>query len=114
MDQEEGMSDEMGALILGMALVTFATRYSMIAVIGRGPLPGWARQALAYVPPAVLAAIVAPGIFAPQGTIAVGLANTQLIAGIVAMLVAWRWRNVVLTISSGLLTLWLLRWAVGL
>ncbi|MEW5958423.1 MAG: AzlD domain-containing protein, partial [Chloroflexota bacterium] len=47
-------------LIGGMALVTFAIRYSMFALAGRVEFPARLRRALHYVPPAVLTAIIVP------------------------------------------------------
>lgn len=98
-----------GTLLLAMAacgLVTFLIRLSFIA--GGRWLPQGARfQALLrYVPPAVLAALIAPEIFMrPQGLV-LGPDNPRLWAAAVAVLVAFATRSVLATIAAGMLALW--------
>ena len=58
--------------------------------------PALLRRALRYVPAAVLTAIWAPEVL---------VENERLLAGIVAIAVAWRWRTTFATIIAGLLTL---------
>jgi branched-subunit amino acid transport protein len=101
-------------LIAGMALVTFAVRYPILALLGRIPLPEPVFRALKYVPPAVLAAIVLPAILMPAGEIDVRPTNDYLVAGIIAGLLAWRTRSVLLTIVFGMLALWGWRWVLSL
>jgi branched-subunit amino acid transport protein len=95
-------------ITIAMAVVTFATRISFIALWGRLRLPSELRAALRFVPAAVFAAIVAPAIAVVNGSLAVSTANPRLLAGLVALAVALRWRNEMLTISVGLITLALL------
>jgi len=89
----------------GMALVTYFTRYTMIAIMGR-ELPDLLRRWLRYVPPAVLAALIAPAVLAPQGHLEL---SGYLWAAIGALLVAWRTRQPLPTLIGGLVTYWLLR-----
>jgi branched-subunit amino acid transport protein len=103
-----------------MALVTFAVRYPVLALLGKIPMPEPIFRALKYVPPAVLTAIILPLVILnkDKGNILdLSLTNHYLIAGIVAALVAWRSKNLLLTIILGMLALWGWRWlmtAVGL
>ena len=64
---------------------------------------------LGYVPPAIFAALIVPALFAPSGSVEVGAA---LYAGLFGVLVAWRSRNMAITIIAGLAAFALLR-AVG-
>lgn len=89
-------------LIAGMALVTFGVRYPTLAFIGRLPLPPLVIRALRYVPVAVLTAITVPAVLMPEGEIALTLSNAHLIGGVVAALIAWRTRNLLLTIVVGM------------
>ncbi len=90
-------------LILGMAAVTFGARYLPMAVLRRFDLPGPILRGLSFVPPAVLMAIVAPAMFLPGGnTIDLSLENAYLWAGLLAFGVAWRWKNLLLTIVAGM------------
>lgn len=89
-------------LILGMALVTFAIRYGVLALVGRFDLPEQVQRGLRYVPPAVLSAIIAPALLMPEGRLQIGPGNAHLIAGVVATLVAWRTKSLTLTILVGM------------
>lgn len=95
-------------IVLG-GLLTYLTRLSFILLIGRRSLPDWLVKLLRYVPPAVLSAIIFPELLMPAGTIDLSLTNFRLIAGLVAALVAWRTRNVLLTILVGMALLLILQ-----
>ena len=90
-------------LILGMALVTFAVRYPVLVLVSKIPLPDRVFRALRYVPPAVLAAIIVPAVLMPDGqTVNFAPSNSALIAGIIAGVIAWRTKNLLLTIVLGM------------
>jgi branched-subunit amino acid transport protein len=95
--------------VLG-GLLTFGMRFSFIYLLGRYEVPETIRRALRFVPPAVLSAIVVPELFVRSGEIQVSLTNYRLLAGLLAVLVAWRTRNTLLTILAGMLALVLLEW----
>lgn len=95
--------------ILGMGVLTYGIRLSLILLADRVQLSGNIRQALRFVPPAVLSAIIAPEMLMPNGMLDVSLGNGRLLAGLVAILVAWKTKNVLLTIIVGMLVLWLLQ-----
>jgi branched-subunit amino acid transport protein len=99
----------MAFTILGMGLITFAIRFSLFLLPERVLLPPWLLKALRYVPAAVLSAIILPELLLPGGTLDVSLANERLLAGLLAVLIAWRTRNVFLTVIIGLAALWLLQ-----
>jgi branched-subunit amino acid transport protein len=92
-------------IFAGMALVTYFTRYAMIAALGR-EVPATLHRWLRYVPPAVLAALAAPAALAPRGRLDLGLPAWAVLAGVV---VAWRTRSVLWTIVGGMAAFWVLR-----
>ena len=96
-------------MLLG-GLITFAIRFSFIYLFGKFHIPGTVRRALHYVPPAVLSAIVFPELFLPDGTLDLSLTNVRLLAGLVAIVVAWYSKNTLLTIVAGMLALFLFQW----
>jgi branched-subunit amino acid transport protein len=96
-------------IFLGMALVTFFTRYFMIAALGQ-EIPPRIRRWLSYVPTAVLAALIAPAALAPTGKVQLGLQSIAVLAG---ALVAWRTRNVFYTILGGMTVFWVLKLIFG-
>lgn len=80
---------------------TFAMRASFIAAAHRlAEVPPWANRVLRQIPPAALAAIVLPALIRPEGTI--DLLQPRLAAGVVAGLVAWRTKNVLVTLVLGI------------
>lgn len=99
----------MALTILGMGLITYAIRLSLFLLPERVTLPPWLLRSLRYVPAAVLTAIIVPELLLPQGAIDFSLGNERLLAGLFAILIAWRTRNVFLTVVLGLVALWLLQ-----
>ena len=97
-------------MLLG-GLITFSMRFSLIYLLaeGRFEIPETIRKALHYIPPAVLSAIIFPELFLRNGTLDLSLGNTRLLAGLVAILVAWFSKNTLMTILAGMLALFLLK-----
>lgn len=90
-------------IILGMAVVTYATRASLLLAGGRVQLSPRLEQALRYLPVALLTAIIAPALFVRDGALALTWRNDYLWAGVVCVVVAWRTKNVLWTVLTGLL-----------
>lgn len=102
------------ALIAGMAVITFAIRYTLFAVGHRVRFNPLVTQALNYVPVAVLTAIVAPAMLMPDGAnLDLALDNAYLVGGIVAIVIAAKWRNLLATIIGGLTFFFVWRWLFG-
>ena len=95
--------------ILGMGVITFGLRYSFIALSGRLELPPTLRRALRFVPAAVLSALVLPALVYPSGELFLSLSNDRLVAGLIALGVAWRSKSILLTLVVGMVALWLLQ-----
>ena len=89
-------------------LLTFGMRFSFVYLLGRFEVPVTMRRALRFVPPSVLTAIVVPELVIKSGQIDFSLTNFRLVAGVIAILVAWRTKNTLLTIVVGILALLLL------
>ncbi len=105
------MSDlELWITLLGMTVIAFALRYLPLAMLERFSLPPNLQQALRYVPAATLAGLVFPALLTSDGQWAVGLDNERLLAGVIAALIAWRFKNILLTLVVGMGVLWMLLW----
>lgn len=100
-------------IMLVGGLITFGMRYSFIFLFGKFEIPPTMRKALHYVPPAVLSAITVPALVYQSNHFDLSLGNTQLLAGIIAMLVAWYTKNTLLTIIAGMIALLLLQLFIG-
>jgi branched-subunit amino acid transport protein len=90
-------------------LITFGMRFSLIYLFGKFEIPQTMRRALHYVPPAVLSAIIFPELLYRNNTFDPSLGNTRLIAGIIAILVAWFSKNTLVTILVGMVALLILQ-----
>ncbi|MGC1310519.1 MAG: AzlD domain-containing protein [Phormidesmis sp.] len=89
-------------LILGMAIATFSIRYLMFGASSRIKLSPALLNALRYVPPVVLTAIVVPEVLLSDGTLQVSYLNARLVGAIAAILVSATTRNLLLTIVIGM------------
>ena len=98
--------------IVAVGAVTFLLRASFIVFADPQRFPHFFRRALTFVPPAVLAAIVVPGLLLVNGVLDLSLANPRWIAGLLAIGVATRARSVLPAIVTGMAALWLLQWAL--
>jgi branched-subunit amino acid transport protein len=100
-------------LIAGMAFVTILVRYPVLALVGKIPLPERVFRALRYVPPAVLTAIIVPSVVMPTGTLDLSPTNSYLVAGAISVVIAWRTKNLLLTIVLGMVLFLALRLLTG-
>ena len=97
-------------MILG-GIFTFGTRFVMLSGWVAHSLPRWLIDALAFVPIAVLTAILLPAVLIdPETQQIIVIGNARIVAAVVATIIALLTRNVIATISSGLTTLWFVQW----
>jgi len=87
--------------ILGMALVTYATRFTGVWLMGRIPAMQRLDTWLSYIPGAVLMAIVAPGILTG------GVPDLVAAAGTVLVMI--RTRSMLAAMATGVVLVWLVR-----
>ncbi|HVE28033.1 MAG TPA: AzlD domain-containing protein [Sporichthya sp.] len=87
---------------------TFAMRASFLALAHRlSEVPPWVERILRQIPAAALAALVVPALVRPQGEF--HLFQARLFAGLLAAAVAWRTKNVALTLIIGIASLMIFR-----
>ena len=98
--------------LAGMALVTYLLRASFLLLPESVDTPPLLRRALRYVPAAVLTAIWAPELLLQNQVLYIALENERLLAGLVAIAAAWRWRLTSVTIAAGLAALHLFDWLI--
>ena len=95
--------------MIGLGILTFLIRFSFIALLDRWQTPPIVQRALRFVPVAVLTAIIIPELMLRDGQLNPDPLNPRLLAGFVAVLVAWKTKNVILTIVVGMIVFWLLQ-----
>ena len=99
----------MTALIVFVALGigTYLIRASMFVALGDRTLPAWIEQAMGFVGPAAIAALVASAAFTSAGRVG-ALPIGQLAAIAVGFLVVRRTGNVLHALTVGFPVLWIL------
>ena len=96
------------ALIIYCGLITYLTRFSMIALIKKEMFNNKIRQVLSYVPSAIFPAIIFPAIFLDNSGSLLIEDNPKIIAALIATLIGIFSRSIIATIFSGLASYWFL------
>jgi len=105
-----GKMEELTILIFAMAAVTYLPRFLPMYVLSRLEIPKAFILWLRYIPVAVLAALIVPGITTVERQVHISLGNSYFFASIIAFLVAWRSKNMMLTVTVGMGVVFLLQW----
>ena len=99
--------------ILGLAVITVATRGFFLYPDRELPMPAWLKQGLRYAPLAALAAVVAPEVFMTQGHFISTWQDARLFA-VLAATAYFFWRRGILgTIVTGTVVMVALRAGLG-
>ena len=93
-------------LIIYCGLVTYLTRFSMIALIKKEMFNDRIREVLSYVPSAIFPAIIFPAIFLDNSGSFILEDNPKIIAAIIATIIGIFSRSIIATIFSGLASYW--------
>ena len=94
------------ALIICCGLITYLTRFSMIALIKKEMFNDRIREVLSYVPSAIFPAIIFPAIFLDNSGSFLIENNPKIIAAIIATIIGIISRSIIATIFSGLTSYW--------
>jgi branched-subunit amino acid transport protein len=94
------------ALIICCGLITYLTRFSMIALIKKEMFNDRIREVLSYVPSAIFPAIIFPAIFLDNAGSFILEDNPKIIAAIIATIIGIISRSIIATIFSGLASYW--------
>jgi branched-subunit amino acid transport protein len=100
-------------IILSSALLVYAIRVSGILLLSKRTIPPTLQRGLQFVPVTVLPAIIAQELCIQQGAPAIALDNPRLLAGVIAIMIAWRLKNTILTIVAGMAVLFILQAFLG-
>ena len=100
------------ALIIYCGLITYLTRFSMIASIKKDMFNDRIREVLSYVPSAIFPAIIFPAIFLDNSGSFILEDNPKIIAAIIATIIGIFSRSIIATIFSGLASYWFLIFVV--
>ena len=96
------------SLIIYCGLITFFSRYLMIAILKKEIFTDRIREVLSFVPSAIFPAIIFPAIFLDTTGDLLIENNPKIFAAIIAILIGLVSKNVIATIFSGLISYWFL------
>ena len=96
------------ALIIYCGLITFFTRFSMIALLKKEMFNDRIREVLSYVPSAIFPAIIFPAIFLDEMGFLQFENNPKILASIIAVIIGTLSKNIIATIVAGLAVYWFL------
>lgn len=100
-------------VVAGVSVLTYALRASFLLSIEYvNGLPPTLERVLPFVPTAVLAGLIAPDLLVVDGALAIAIGNERLIAGAIAVGVAWYTENMLATVGVGMAALWGMLWLV--
>lgn len=100
-------------LFATIAIVLLVIKGLFLCFIPRSKVPAFFERSLRYIPPAVLAALVAPSILYANSTGGPLLSFPRIAAGIIAFGIALRTRSIIVTILTGMVLLWLFSYLAG-
>ena len=103
------MRTEIFLIIMGMAAVTFFTRFAPVVLFRRTGVPVWFERWMKHVPTGILTALIVPALLLPKGYLDVSIHNHYLLAGLVATVATCLFRNAIITMSLGLVAMLSLR-----
>jgi branched-subunit amino acid transport protein len=96
------------ALIIYCGMITFFTRFSMIALLKKEMFNDRIREVLSYVPSAIFPAIIFPAIFLDEMGFLQFENNPKILASIIAVIIGTLSKNIIATIVAGLAVYWFL------
>ena len=99
-------------LIIYCGIVTYLTRFSMIAILKKEMFNNRVRDVLSYVPSAIFPAIIFPAIFLDEFGQFQLEDNPKILAALIAMGIGIFSRSIIATIFSGLASYWFLIFVV--
>ncbi len=93
---------EIWLAIIGMTVITLATRTVMMIFGDRIPLPERVQHALRFAPACALTALIAPELLTEQGAWAISLANAKFVAGTIGIAIMLATRSMMATLGAGM------------
>jgi branched-subunit amino acid transport protein len=96
------------AAIIISGFATFLIRFSAIFQVKNSDVPEWLENIFRYVPTSVFAALIFPEILFNDADAIQFLGNPKILAAFAALLVTVITRNIAITITTGMVVLWII------
>ena len=94
--------------IIYCGIITYLTRFSMIFLLKEDILNNKAKKVWSYVPSAIFPAIIFPPIFLDNTGSLDFESNPKILAAVLAVIVGYASRSIIVTIFTGLISYWFL------
>ncbi len=104
------MHENLFFILIGMTAVTYLPRVFPLWLLTKKQIPIALRIWLQYIPAAILAALLTPSLIIQKEQVDFSMTNTTLLAALPTFLVAYFFKNTLLTIVFGMTILGLIRW----
>ncbi len=104
--------DYIWTVIIGAAVVTYLPRVLPLVSFGKKEIPPLVLKWLGYIPPAVLAALLAPDILLNGQQLNLSIRNMELLAALPSFLVAIYTRSMLFTLVAGMLSFVVLNYLI--
>ena len=98
--------------IIIAGIINYLTRLGSILIIKPSKMNDNTKQILKYVPSAVFPAIIFPGIFINEYGTFIEMNDPKIFGALVAVIVGYFSKNIIATISAGLVSYWFLIFVV--
>lgn len=92
-----------------MGFGTFLIRASVIYMAGRISISDRLKEIFTFIPSAILPALVAPMVFFSKGEVSALLYKERVVALLIAVFIAYKSKNILVTIIVGLAVLYCLK-----
>ena len=96
-----------------IALLFLLIKGMFLCFIPQSKLPPIFERSFRYIPPAVLAALVAPAVIYTRRAGGFDVSSVKIAAGAIAFGVALKTRSILVTIAAGMALLWLFSHLAG-
>ena len=90
--------------VLAVALLVIKGLF--LCFVPNRKIPPFLERSFRYIPPAVLAALIAPSVFYAGNPAGLDVSPARLAAGLAAFTVALRTKNILIIIATGMILLW--------
>ena len=94
--------------IIIAGLITYFTRMGIVTLINKDIFSENFRKILNYVPSVVFPSIIFPGILLDDYGTLVAITDPKIYGALTAIIIGYFSRNIILTITSGLASYWIL------
>ena len=101
-------------IVFAMAIGTFAIRWSVIGAMHQHTFAPWVERALTLVLPSMFSAIALPMLVLADGRVDPVESAPKVVASLVTLGCAMRWRGYLLPLVLGMLVMHLLQWLLRL